>query len=192
MRAMPRIIACLLFLLAASDAAAQIAAPESWRKESFAFPLQFAPSIPYEGTEYVRFSPAWAKFGEERGFTYVILWDIRRRALEPAEVERALDVYFDGLMELITRTRKIADPGTVSSVALHPLSAPAGWTTALGGKLWTWNGFSKGEPLVLDLEVAQRPCGEERTQVFFTFSKAARVHDDPWSELRAIRAATAC
>lgn len=188
---MSRIALLLAFLLAVPWARAQVAAPDSWRKESFAFPLQFAASIPYEGTEHVRFAPDWAEFASERGFTYVFLWDIKRRTLEPAELERALNVYFDGLMEQITRARKLVDPGTVSSVALHPLAAPPGWTSAAGGRLWTWNGFSKGEPLTLHLEVAQRPCGEDRTHVFFAFSRAARTHA-AWDELRAIRKSTAC
>jgi hypothetical protein len=180
-----------VLLLAALPAFAQIAAPDNWRRESFAFPLQFAPSIPYEGTEHVRFSPGWGDFASERGFTYVLLWDIKRRSLEPAEFERALNVYFDGLMEQVTRGRKIADPGTVTSTSLHPLAAPEGWQQALGGRLWTWNGFSKGEPLALNLEIAQRECGAERTQVFFAFSRAERAAA-PWDELRAIRKATAC
>jgi hypothetical protein len=191
---MPRIALVLLLLLACVGlpCRAQVAAPDDWRKETFAFPLQFAPTIPYEGTEHVRFAPYWAKFDEPRGFTYVILWDIRRRTLEAAQIERALDVYFDGLMDLITRTRKVDDPGTVTSVALHPMAEPAGWSWASGGKLWTWNGFSKGEALELNLEVTQRACGQERTQVFFAFSRAERTREDPWKVLRDIRARTAC
>jgi hypothetical protein len=172
-------------------AAAAIAAPPSWREETFAFPLVFAPSIPYEGTETVRFSPDFARFASPSGFTYVILWDIKRRALEPAELERGLAVYFDGLMENVTRARKIADPGTVTHAALHPMEAPRGWQQGLGGQLWTWNGFDKGEPLVLNLEIAHRPCGADRTQVFYAFSMAART-DPAWEELRRIRDKTGC
>ena len=172
-------------------AAAAIPAPDDWRKESFPIPLVFAPSIPYEGTEHVRFPPYWTEFAAERGFTYVILWDIKRRTLEPAELERALNVYFDGLMEQVTRGRKIADPGTVTTSSLHPLAAPKGWQEALGGRVWTWNGFSKGEALPLYLEIAHRPCGEDRTQVFFALSKSDRTQP-LWTQLREIRAATGC
>jgi hypothetical protein len=171
--------------------AVSLAAPDNWRKESFPFPLIFAPSIPYEGTEHVRFAPFWSEFASERGFTYAILWDIKRRDLQPQEIERALNVYFDGLMEQATRARKIEDPGTVSSNALHPLAAPAGWKQALGGRLWTWNGFGKGEPLVLHLEIATRDCGAERTQVLYAFSRATRTHP-AWDELRRIRKETKC
>jgi hypothetical protein len=181
-------IAALLFCTAA---AAQVAAPDDWRKETFKFPLQFAPSIPYEGTEYVRFAPFWSQFASGRGFTYVFLWDIKRRTLQPQEIERGLNVYFDGLMESVTKGRKLVDPGTVSSVALHPTAAVPGWPEVYGGRLWTWNGFSKGEALVLHLEVAMRPCEPDRTQIFFAFSQADRNHE-VWEQLRSIRKATAC
>lgn len=181
-------IAALLFCTAA---AAQVAAPDDWRRESFKFPLQFAPSIPYEGDEHVRFAPYWAQFASERGFTYVFLWDIKRRTLQPQEIERGLSVYFDGLMESVTKTRKIDDPGTVTSVALHPVAAVAGWDEIYGGRLFTWNGFSKAEALVLHLEITTRSCPPDRTQVFFALSQAARTHE-AWDQLRTIRKATGC
>ena len=173
-------------------AAAQIPAPESWRKESFDFPLAFAPSIPYVGKEHVRFAPQWAKFDDERGFTYVVLWDIARRpGFEAAELERALNVYFDGLMEQVTRGRKIADPGTVTNTSLHPLATPAGWQEAYGGRVFTWNGFSRGEALALYTEISHRSCGADRTQVFLAFSRTPRTHP-AWEEMRAIRKDTQC
>jgi hypothetical protein len=180
-------LACAAIL----PAGAQIAAPENWRAQKFDFPLQFAPSIPYEGTEHVRFGPTWTHFADEDGFTYILLWDLKRDPLEPEELERALDVYFDGLMELATKTRKIDDPGTVSQVSLHPMAAPEGWSVAQGGRIWTWNAFSKGEPLVVNLEVTQRTCTAGRTEVFFAISKAPRERP-PWKELRQIRGKTAC
>jgi hypothetical protein len=186
-----RAIACIACAAAMSVAAAELAAPDDWRKESFTFPLVFAPSIPYEGTEHVRFSPDWSHFAQPDGFTYALLWDIKRRTLDPAEIERALDVYFDGLMEAATRAKKLEDPGTVSSVSLHPMAAPEGWTMASGGRLFTWNGFSKGEALELKMEITQRDCNGDRSQVLILFSKAPR--DQPvWKELRAIRANTSC
>ena len=173
-------------------ASAQVPAPEGWRKESFDFPLAFAPSIPYVGKEHVRFAPEWSKFDTERGFSYVVLWDIGKRpGFEAAELERALNVYFDGLMEQVTRGRKIVDPGTVTNTSLHPLAAPAGWQEAYGGKVFTWNGFSKGEALALHTEVAHRACGADRTQVFLAFSRAPRTHA-VWNDMRAIRNDTPC
>src|SRR5947209_15682213 len=89
--------------------AAPIPAPENWRSETFKFPLIFAPSIPFEGTEHVRFSPAWSRFASPDGFTYVFLWDLKPETLEAAYLERALAVYFDSLMENAARGRKLAE-----------------------------------------------------------------------------------
>ncbi len=175
----------------ALGAQAQVAAPESWRKQTFAFPLPFAPSIPYEGSEHVRFAPHFTDFAADHGFSYVVLWDIKRRELQPQEIERGLHVYFDGLMEAVTKARRIADPGTVSSASLHPMAAPSGWSEAYGGRVWTWNGFSKGEALVLHAEITMRACGTERTQIFHAFSRAPRTQAD-WEELRGVRQATGC
>jgi len=187
----PRLFAAVFLLCCSVGAPAQVAAPDDWRKETFAFPLQFAPSIPYEGSEHVRFSPKWAQFATQWGFTYVFLWDIKQRTLQPQELERGLNVYFDGLMEAVTKNRRLDDPGTVTATSLHPMKAPEGWAEGLGGRLFTWNGFAKGEPLTLHLEVAHRPCGTDRTQVFFAFSKAPR-DGAAWEQLREIRKATRC
>jgi hypothetical protein len=122
----------------------------------------------------------------------VVLWDLARRpGFEAAEFERALNVYFDGLMEQVTRGRKIVDPGTVTSTSLHPLATPAGWQEAYGGRVFTWNGFSRGEALALYIEIAHRSCGADRSQVFLAFSRAPRGNA-VWQEMRSIRKETPC
>jgi hypothetical protein len=71
------------------------------------------------------------------------------------------------------------------------MAAPPGWSEAYGGRIWTWNGFSKGEALVLHAEITLRPCGTGRTQIFHAFSRAPRTHA-AWEELRGVRQATGC
>jgi hypothetical protein len=184
---------CLVFCLAltaCAAAGAPIAAPEDWRRESFQFPLVFAASIPYVGTEEVRFSPAWARFSADDGFTYAFMWDIQRVPMEAAHLERGLAVYFDGLMENVARGRKLEELPVMSAVVLHPLAAPAGWKEAYAGAIHTWNAFGKGEDLRLHIEIAHRPCGE-RMQIFYAVSKAERTAS-PWPQLREIRRATGC
>jgi hypothetical protein len=171
--------------------AAPIAAPEGWRRESFRFPLAFAPSIPYEGTEEVRFSPTWSRFAADDGFTYVFMWEIKRTPMEAAHLERALAVYFDGLMENVARGRKLEELPLHAAIVLHPLRAPPGWREAHAGAIHTWNAFGKGEDLRLNTEISQRACGEDRMQIFFAVSKAKRA-DPLWDELRRIRDATLC
>ena len=170
---------------------AELDAPADWRKESFDFPLPYAPSLPYEGREQVRFPPWWAHFDAENGFSYVVLWDLKPTLMEAAPLERALSVYFDGLMNNVAIARKIDSLVPQSVVVLHPLAVPKGWTDAYAGAIHTWNGFAKAEPLVLNVEITQRACGTDRMQVFFALSKAPRS-DSAWGALRKVRQATSC
>ncbi len=186
-----RFAAGLALACACLPAAAQIPAPDTWRKESFSFPLPFAPSIPYEGREHVRFSPEWTRFATEEGFSYVVLWDIKATPMEPAVLERALGVYFDGLMNNVAEARKLKLMVPQSQAVLHPMAAPAGWKDAAAGEVHTWNAFHDGEDLVLHAEIAWRPCGAASMQLFYAFAKAPRSAA-VWQRLRGLREATAC
>lgn len=167
-----------------------LTAPSDWRAESFDFPLRFAPSIPYQGREHVRFNPKWDHFDDEAGFSYVVLWDVKEVAVEPADIEEYLETYFNGLMSNVARGRKLAEPAK-SVVAAHPMASVPGWQHAFGVEIRTFNSFAKGEPLLLHGEVSQRSCGKGRMQILFALSKSAR--DRPiWNGLRGVRTATTC
>jgi hypothetical protein len=170
--------------------ASLIPAPADWRSESFTFPLRFAPTIPYEGAEHVRFHPKWDQFGDDSGFSYVFLWDVKEVPVEPPDIEDNLETYFNGLMSNVARGRNAGEPGK-STVAAHPMAALAGWRQAFGVEIRTFNAFAKGEPLLLYGEVTQRSCGNGRMQIVFALSKSRR--DRPvWNGLRAVRGATTC
>jgi hypothetical protein len=174
----------------ASAQTSPIPAPADWRAESFIFPLQFAPSIPYEGVEYVRFTPSWQRFDTDGGFSYVILWDVKTRPVTPEDLEDYLEAYFAGLMKNVGVKRELSDKEVKTVAAVHPMAALASWEQGYGLEVRTWNAFSKGEALLLHGEVGQRSCGE-RMQVFFAFSRSPR--DRPvWDRLREVRNATTC
>lgn len=182
--------ACSIAGACGAALAAGLEAPAGWRKESFTFPLPYAPSLPYDGTEEVRFSPQWAHFDAADGFTYAVLWDIKPTLMDGLALERALSVYFDGLMNNVAIGRKLDAMVPQTQVALHPLASPEGWSGAYAGAIHTWNGFAKAEPLVLNAEIAYRTCGD-RLQVFLGLSKAPRAAP-AWESLRGVRSATRC
>ena len=187
--------ALVLLLSPAADAKDEpIPAPESWRRESFEFPLAFAPGIGFVGSEHVRFAPGWGDFASDRGFSYVFLWDVKTVAGPSQAVhglEFALGAYFDGLMETAATARKLDTRGARSVVNFHPMREVKGWNDSHAGEIHTWNAFGKAEPLVLNVEVTKRECPGGRTQVFFAISKAARSHA-LWGDLRKAREATNC
>jgi hypothetical protein len=184
----------LLLPFAALAAPEVLPAPDNWRRESFEFPLKFAPAIGLEGHEHVRFAPGWASFATDRGFSYVFLWDVKDvqgPALTVNGLEFALRVYFDGLMGAAAETRNVETHPVRTVVDLHPLRDVEGWTEAHAGTIHTWNAFAKGEPLVIELEVTKRSCPGGRAQVLFAASKAKR--DAPvWTELRKVRDGASC
>lgn len=190
-RAGALVLALAALVTGAGPAGAQIVAPDDWRKESFTFPLPYATTLPYEGSEHVRFTPDWKRFDQPDGFSYVFLWDIKPTLLESGALERAMSVYFDGLMNNVAIARKLEAMVEPTAVVLHPLDVPDGWRTAYAGAIHTWNGFSKAEALVLNAEITQRSCSPERIQLFFILSKAERSAPI-WKAMRAARQATPC
>ena len=82
-----RLLSCLACAGAqlTAHAADVISAPDNWRKETFTFPIEFAPALKYEGVENVRFAPQWKDFANERGFSYVFMWDVKSTPLGVAK-----------------------------------------------------------------------------------------------------------
>jgi len=190
----PLAFAFALFLPFSALSAELLTAPDTWRKESFDFPLAFAPAIGLEGKEFVRFAPGWGNFASERGFSYVFLWDVKEvagPALTVNGLEFALRVYFDGLMATAAEARKLEARATPTIVDLHPMRDVEGWSESHAGTIHTWNAFGKGEPMALQVEVTRRACPDGRAQVLFSVSKAQR-NDPVWGELRKVRQGASC
>jgi hypothetical protein len=171
-----------------------VPAPENWRRESFRFPLSFAPTIGLEGSEHIRFAPGWGDFASDRAFSYVFLWevkDIAGPALSVHGLEFALGVYFDGLMRTAAQARRLEAEDVRTVVNFHPMRDVGGWSEAYAGEIHTWNAFAKGEPTRLEVEVTKRSCPGSQAQVFFAVSRARRSLP-VWEELRRARQASSC
>jgi hypothetical protein len=171
--------------------AALVPVPDGWRHETFQFPLPFAKTIPYEGSEQVRFTPQWTRFSAPDAFSYVFVWDVKAKPVTADDLEDYLEVYFNGLMLGVGTARKLGDSAQPAAAALHPMTAVGGWSQAFGAEMRTWNAFSKGEKLLLFGEITQRDCAPDRMQIFFAFSRANRDHP-VWKSLRAVRDKTKC
>jgi hypothetical protein len=60
--------------------------PEGWRTETLHFPLEFAPQLPYQGLEELRFSPGMFKPGREDFWTYAfVFWPVTHKAWKQLE-----------------------------------------------------------------------------------------------------------
>lgn len=174
----------------AARAADPIAAPGDWRAETLPFPLEFAPTLPYRGVEHVRFAPSWKNFSAPDGFSYVFVWDIQPIARDANGLARDLQVYFAGLMGAVAKDKPaLAEKagGTTAQLALVAERRSAVYR----GEVKTWNAFSDGEPLALQVDLSVEGCADGHQHWFAMVSKAPR-DAGVWRAMKKIRDDSKC
>lgn len=73
--------------------------PKDWGVERFSIPIGFAPQIPYNGVEDIRFAPGWANAKSNEYWTYAFLWyldDIQK--INAEIISSHLKAYYTGLI----------------------------------------------------------------------------------------------
>ena len=82
--------------------------PAGWNIERFPIPIVFAPQIPYQGVEDLRFTPGWGKAESDEYWTYAFLWYLDG-APETNEkiIEENLKAYYTGLIGSNIENRNI-------------------------------------------------------------------------------------
>jgi hypothetical protein len=111
------------------------AVPPKWTTEEFAFPVGFAPQLPYKGMEVLRFAPGWAAAGNEEHWSYTFLWWLEGQPVfDVAVLQQNLTDYYTGLLNQNIRERNIpSNKITLPSVFIQKTETAAGDTE-------TWNG----------------------------------------------------
>lgn len=131
--------------------------PTGWRTEVIPFPLDFAPSLPYQGLEELRFSPDFGKADRPLFFTYAFVWAIKGD--QPPSVEQLskdMKVYFDGLMIAVAKSNKIPNAVINTKVELQPDTKAREhvqgdpWRLLATGSIWTYDSFFTKKSLQLD------------------------------------------
>ena len=83
--------------------------PTGWNTERFLIPINFAPQIPYQGVEDIRFSPGWAKRTSDEYWTYAFLWYLDKLPETNAGIIAGnLKAYYAGLVKSNTDSAKAA------------------------------------------------------------------------------------
>ncbi|MEP6614058.1 MAG: hypothetical protein ABJA76_19280 [Mucilaginibacter sp.] len=72
--------------------------PEKWGKEKIAFPIEFAPSIPFKGMEEIRFTPGWGDSKSADYWSYTFVWFIEGAPVINADsLKQYFTQYYTGL-----------------------------------------------------------------------------------------------
>jgi hypothetical protein len=173
---------------------------DAWTDEAFAFPLPFAPKLPYHGVVVVHFAPAFRELGSPGYWSYVPIW-IKAGAAgrpDPRQLEEDLHDYYLGLCGTdghpVIHTRA-ADPASYEA-HLEPATLDAadraeGGQWAFQGDLRTVDCVVAGGDLLLNVEAVAGTCAGQASFVAYTISP--RPFADPvWARLRAERRAFDC
>lgn len=166
-----------------------LVAPDNWRKETIEFPLSFAPTLTYKGTEYVRFAPGWGKKDAEDYFTYAFLWYLDEvPTLSSKILESELETYFNGLMRVVAGSKET----TTSSIPTSKAFFEKLDETSYAGKVITYDAFTTKKEVSLNVIVNYSACDElGKHLVLFKFSPK-NIDHTVWSKLENIKIGLDC
>jgi len=156
-------------------------ADSTWTKEIISFPLNFAPDIPFEGYEDLRFAEGWSKFNNDGFWTYVCAWNVKGK-IEPTEAMLAyyIELYFDGLMGIGSKSSPVEKIKGTSALFLQETDA------TYSGKIKTFDTRITKSPLTLNVDTEVHFCKKTNTTVFlFRFSPKDFFHKI-WSKLKRV------
>ena len=153
--------------------------PENWHTEKFALPPPFVATLPFKGTEDIRFSPEWAKKGSEGYWTYAFLWTITDNAtFTQAQLQKYLHDYYTGLVIANLKEAKI-DTTIATPVKVNIRSIKKGNTDiqAFEAKVEMMD-YMTHNPLSLNLRIHVKKVkpGIKATAVYFEASPQPYDH----------------
>jgi hypothetical protein len=162
--------------------------PEGWSTEIMAFPIGFAPKIPFTGEAHLRYAPAWDKPGSDDLWTYAFIWWINDDAVisQPA-IESYLWEYYNGVVSNNVISRQI-DP-----TRMVPILVSCKEQKPTPGDKMTFAGTVKMldylsiKPITLNLTIHAIACAKEKkTGVLILVSPQPATHA-LWKTLKTLR-----
>ena len=164
--------------------------PAGWKHETFALPPEFAPEFPYRGTEDLRFMPGWSSPSAPDFWSYDLVWLLDERPqFDAASLAAALTAYFRGLSTAVGGAKYQFDPSRYrADLTAVPDSAPPRIT----GRVFTYDAFQTGLPLVLNVEAELRSCPESGRFAVVVALSPTDTTDSVWKDLRATAATLEC
>jgi len=159
--------------------------PENWHTETFLLPPQFVNTLPFKGTEDIRFSPGWAKKGAEDYWTYAFLWVITDKAtFTKTQLEKYMCDYYTGLIKANLKEAKIDTAVAVPvKVKLQNIKTGETDTQTFEGKV-AMTDYMTQDPLVLNfrIHVKKAKSGSNVSVVYFEASPQPYKHE-VWAQL---------
>jgi hypothetical protein len=186
---MKKAIVTLLILFAFGKCFAQstgysLPLPEKWKSETIPFPIDFAPGIPYQGIEELRFTPGWSDANSNEYWAYTFLWFVDGSPqVNTSLLNIYLTTYFNGLYH--SNNKASADSTGFTKTTINTITTVAGDQETYSGKISTLNFLTKKSIEFYATVHVQRYADANETAIFFEISP--KPYSNPvWTQLDSI------
>lgn len=130
---------------------------DSWRKESFRFPMPFAKAVDFDGVADVRFAKGWEDKNSPNFWAYAFGWKIAiDEKLTETDIEKYMQLYFDGLMNVVIKDKSKVIPPTITLFT----SIESAEGIDYKGKIRFYDAFFTQEMMTLNVQGKYRYCKE--------------------------------
>jgi len=165
-----------------------------WGQELWLFPLDFAPDIPYNGFEELRFAPEWGKADSEEKWAYTIVWWLDRQyAFDENTVKKDLESYFTGL----SHRRAVADKQDMklwvpSKAQVKKTETASGDIATYSASLHSYDAHVTKKPFELYCKVHIKSCSDKQHTVLLIEASAFPTTQPVWTKLDKVNSDFDC
>ena len=134
--------------------------------------------------------PGWSTPTAPDYWSYVFVWwPDQPPAFDAPSVAETLTTYFRGLNAAVGGTKYQFDAARFKTV-LNPV--PASEPPRLTGQVFTYDPFTTGLPIVLNVELELRPCPRTKQVAIVVALSPKETTDSVWKTLRATAGTVVC
>jgi hypothetical protein len=182
----------LLLCLALTTSIAQttfiLPTPKDWAEELIPFPIEFAPSIPYQGEEHLRFTPGWGEIKSKQFWSYCYLWWIEEKSEVSAVVlKQHLTDYYNGLVGRNIISRKIDSVKLVKTVVTIQTLKKGKYRGTI--RMLDYMGQ---QPIILNITIEEILCPEQKKKAVFIAVSPQPASHTVWKDFKGIREGFRC
>lgn len=153
---------------------------DSWRKEAFRFPIPFAKEIDFNGVADVRFTKGWEDTNSPNFWSYAFAWKIvLEERLTDSEIEKYMQIYFDGLMNVVNKDKSKPVPPTQASFTSIKSTEAINYM----GEIMVYDAFFTQEMMTLNIQGRYSYCKEQDTSIYIFKLSPQEFDNTVWQHI---------
>lgn len=161
-----------------------LSSPDTWGPEIFSFPLEFAPSINYQGFEDIRFAPGWSDTTANDYFTYTFVWYLDNDPkLTTDKLTDHVKAYFGGLMSGVSGRDDL--PQVTASFTQKQNGTYAGLVN-------TYDAFFKKKAMTLHIRGESLHCKSTGRHIVWFRLSPKNLEDPLWKMFETVKLKVNC